>query len=86
MRMFSICRNCAEVHPAEMECPACHPLAHTAARTPPARTRRRERDLAAPIPAVEPSPQRRLVRASTVLVSLYVTAVVLLLLVVAAQA
>ncbi|HUS64735.1 MAG TPA: hypothetical protein VMZ28_09350 [Kofleriaceae bacterium] len=86
MRLFSICRNCAEVHPVETACPACHPLPHLAAaagRTPPYR---RARDEAAPLPALEPARSRGMWRASTVVVSAYVLAVVVLILAVFAQA
>lgn len=87
MRLFSICRNCAEVHPVETACPACHPLPHMArpapGRTPP---HRRGGDEAAPLPAVEPARSRGMWRASTVVVSAYVLAVVVLILAVFAQA
>lgn len=84
MRLFSICRNCAEVHPVEIECPACHPVAHMA--RPVARSPRRARDQAASLPALEPAPSHRLLRASTVVVSAYLLAVLVLILAVVAQA
>ena len=85
MRLYSICRNCAEVHPVELACPSCHPLPHTAPAVP-ARPRARPRDDAALIAALEPPPSRGLWRASTVVVSAYVLAVVVLILAVVAQA
>ena len=89
MRLYSICRNCAEVHPVESACPACHPLPHTALAAPgrtPRHARHRDQADAMMIAAVEPAPSRGLWRASTVVVSAYVLAVVVLILAVVAQA
>jgi hypothetical protein len=85
MRWFTICRNCAEVHPAEMECPACRPAAHIARPAPAAAAivAPRVRDRVAPL---EPTPARRLLRASTLVVSAYLLAVLVLILAVVAQA
>jgi hypothetical protein len=81
MRLFSICRNCAEVHPVETACPACPPRPHT--RDTAAVELRPRRPARA---ALEPAPSRSLWRASTVVVSAYVLAVVVLILAVFAQA
>jgi hypothetical protein len=88
MRAYSICRNCAEVHPAELECPACAgPMVRAPAR-PIIRSRRVDDDAGAHHPVAPPPAQvrRGVVRASTVVVSAYVFAVVVLLLAVFAQA
>lgn len=89
MRVYSICRKCAEVHPAELECPACaigtFPIG--VVHAPVVRARR---PVADPIgPSAFPSdgsPARRVARASALVVSAYVFAVVVLLLAVFAQA
>jgi hypothetical protein len=88
MRVYSICRKCAEVHPADLECPVCavgtFPLA---ARLPVIRARRPAADQVGPsaFPS-DGSPARRgMARASALVVSAYVFAVVVLLLAVFAQ-
>ena len=85
MRLYSICRNCAEVHLAEMECPACRPARHMAPRAPAAALPPNRRDHER-VPALEPAPARGLLRASTVVVSAYLLAVLVLILAVVAQA
>jgi hypothetical protein len=89
MRVYSICRKCAEVHPADLECPICAigtlPLA---APLPVVRARRPVPEQAGPsaFPS-DGSPARRgVARASALVVSAYVFAVVVLLLAVFAQA
>jgi hypothetical protein len=89
MRVYSICRKCAEVHPAELDCPACaigtFPIA---APVPVIRARRPVADEvgASAFPS-DGSPARRgMARASALVVSAYVFAVVVLLLAVFAQA
>ena len=88
MRAYSICRNCAEVHPAELECPGCaSPMVRAPAR-PVIRSRRVDDEIGGQHPVAPPPAQvrRGVVRASTVVVSAYVFAVVVLLLAVFAQA
>lgn len=89
MRVYSICRKCAEVHPAELECPGCRAIGTKPARALPViRSRRPDDDR--PAPASFPSDgsiaRRGVVRASALVVSAYVFAVVVLLLAVFAQA
>ena len=88
MRVYSICRKCAEVHPAELECPACAiDTSPPRVRAPVVRARRPAADLIGPtaFPS-DGSPARRVARASALVVSAYVVAVVVLLLAVFAQA
>jgi hypothetical protein len=89
MRVYSICRKCAEVHPAELECPACAIGALPIAA--PVRVIRARRPVADQVgPSAFPSdgsPSRRgMARASALVVSAYVFAVVVLLLAVFARA
>lgn len=86
MRVYSICRKCAEVHPAELECPACA-IDTFPPRARVLRARRPAADLIGPtaFPS-DGSPARRVARASALVVSAYVVAVVVLLLAVFAQA
>lgn len=90
MRVYAICRNCAEVHPAELECPACAAGARLPAPPPRpvVRSRRQRDDHAVPGSfASDGSLSRRGVRRATAfVVSAYVVAVVVLLLAVFAQA
>ena len=91
MRVYSICRKCAEVHLAELECPGCCAIGTLAARVPTPIVRpRRQRAADDAAPASFPSdgaPGRRgVVRASAFVVSAYVFAVLVLLLAVFAQA
>lgn len=88
MRAYSICRKCAEVHLAELECPGCCAIGTFPAR-PIVRPRRpRAADDAAPasFPSDGSFGRRGVVRASAVVVSAYVVAVVVLLIAVFAQA
>lgn len=88
MRVYSICRKCAEVHPAELECPGCCAIGTRPARALPVIRSRRPDDR--PAPASFPSDgsiaRRGVVRASALVVSAYVFAVLVLLLAVFAQA
>ena len=88
MRVYSICRKCAEVHPAEMECPGCCAIGTLPARALPVVRSRRPADH--PVPGSYPSDgsmaRRGVVRASALVVSAYVFAVLVLLLAVFAQA
>ena len=86
MRVYSICRKCAEVHPAELECPACA-VDTSMPRARVLRARHPAADLIGPtaFPS-DGSPARRVARASALVVSAYVVAVVVLLLAVFAQA
>ena len=92
MRVYSICRKCAEVHPADLECPSCCAIGTSAAarvQSPVVRPRRqRAADDAAPasFPSDGAPGRRGLFRASAFVVSAYVFAVVVLLLAVFAQA
>ena len=91
MRVYSICRKCAEVHLAELECPGCCAIGTLAVRvaSPVVRPRRqRAADDAAPasFPSDGALARRGVVRASAFVVSAYVFAVVVLLLAVFAQA
>lgn len=87
MRVYSICRKCAEVHPADLECPACAlGTLPVAAAAPVIRSRHR---LADPVGSSafpsDGSPARRVARASALVVSAYVVAVVVLLIAVFAR-
>jgi len=88
MRVYSICRKCAEVHPAELECPACAiDTFSPRVRAPVVRSRRPAADLNGPtVFPSDGSPSRRVARASALVVSAYVVAVVVLLLAVFARA
>ena len=87
MRVFSICRKCAEVHLAELECPGCAIGTLPAPQRILLRSRRAPDEPAAPSFAADSSLARRgMIRASTLVVSAYVFAVVVLLLAVFAQA
>jgi hypothetical protein len=89
MRVYAICRNCAEVHPAELECPACVAgLLPALPARPVVRSRRAAGDDALPGSfASDGSLARRGVRRATAfVVSAYLVAVVVLLLAVFAQA
>jgi hypothetical protein len=89
MRVYSICRKCAEVHPADLDCPFCaigtFPLR---APVPVIRARRPAPDQVGPsaFPSDGTPTRRRVMRASALVVSAYVFAVVVLLLAVFAQA
>ena len=90
MRVYSICRKCAEVHPAELDCPGCCAIDTLAVRvaSPIVRSRRpRAADDSAPasFPSDGAPGRRRVARASAFVVSAYVFAVVVLLLAVFAQ-
>lgn len=90
MRVYSICRKCAEVHPAELECPTCCAVGtFRPVRAAPIIRPRRPAPADAP-PASFASDgslaRRGVVRASALVVSAYVFAVVVLLLAVFAQA
>lgn len=89
MRVYSICRKCAEVHLADLECPSCA-IGTSPSRVPAPilRPRRPRVDDAAPasFPSDGSPARRRVVRASAFVVSAYVFAVVVLLLAVFAQA
>ncbi len=89
MRVYSICRKCAEVHPAELDCPGCCAIGTLPARALPViRARRRDDDAAAPasFPSDGSIARRGVVRASALVVSAYVFAVVVLLVAVFARA
>ncbi len=88
MRVYSICRKCAEVHPAALECPVCAIGTFPVAALPVIRARRPAPDQVGPsaFPS-DGSPARRgMARASALVVSAYLFAVVVLLLAVFAQA
>jgi hypothetical protein len=88
MRVYSICRKCAEVHPAELECPACAiATVQRVAPVPVIRARRKADQVGPSAFPSDGSPARRgMARASALVVSAYVFAVVVLLLAVFAQA
>jgi hypothetical protein len=89
MRVYSICRKCAEVHPAELECPGCCAIGTLPARAAPViRPRRPAPDQTGPssFPSDGSTARRGVARASALVVSAYVVAVVVLLLAVFAQA
>ena len=86
MMVYSICRKCAEVHLAQSECPGCA-IGTLPARGIVLRSRRPKDEPAAPSFAADALLARRgVVRASTVVVSAYVLAVLMLLLAVFAKA
>ena len=89
MRIYSICRKCAEVHPAELECAGCCAIGTLPARpaAPVIRSRR-------PAPEAGPSSfpsdgtiaRFGMARASALVVSAYLFAVVVLIIAVFARA
>jgi hypothetical protein len=88
MRVYSICRKCAEVHSAELECPACCAIGTLPARSVPIiRSRRPAPDGAGPssFPSDGSIARRGVVRASALVVSAYLFAVVVLLIAVFAR-
>ena len=88
MRVYSICRKCAEVHSAELECPGCAIGTLPARSVPIIRSRRPEPETAGPssFPSDGSSVRRGVVRASALVVSAYLFAVVVLLIAVFARA
>ena len=88
MRVYSICRKCAEVHSAELECPGCAIGTLPARPLPIIRSRRPAPEAAGPsaFPSDGSSGRRGVVRASALVVSAYLFAVVVLLIAVFAQA
>ena len=90
MRVYSICRKCAEVHLAELECPGCCAIGAVPAWPPVPVVRPRRpvvEEAAASSFASDTSLARRgVVRASAFVVSAYVFAVLVLILAVFAQA
>lgn len=90
MRVYSICRKCAEVHLAELECPGCCAIGTVPARPPVPIVRPRrpvvEDAAASSFPSDASLARRSVVRASAFVVSAYVFAVVVLILAVFAQA
>jgi hypothetical protein len=93
MTVYAICRNCAEVHPASLPCPGCASFGSDRMRTADAPVAAQTPAVAPglePLPrALQPHPHhpvaRPLLRMSSVVVSAYFFAVLVLVIAVLAQ-